>query len=159
MENSDLGGISQLLEKCWLERGDIRPTAADVTRIMQDMYIQQSFARSITTSPDDQRYKDKNLRDELMRNIQKARTLNPPGTRKPLEITPDLKIDNAEFSKFYLENDDWDSIKSYLVGATIFWGLADLSALGICPANEASSISDLETLKGKSLLRNELCIF
>jgi hypothetical protein len=126
---------------------------------MQDMYIQQSFARSIATSPDDQRYKDEDLRDELMRNIQKARTLNPPGTKKPLEITPDLKIDDAKFSKFYSEDDDWDSIKSYLVGAAIFWGLADLPALGICPANDASPTSDLKTLKGKSLLRNELCIF
>jgi hypothetical protein len=91
-----------------------------------------------------------------MRNIHKARKQNPPGTRKPLEITPDLKIDNAKFLKFYLEDDDWDSVKSHLVGATIFWGLADLPALGICPASDASPTSDLETFKGKSLLQNEL---
>jgi hypothetical protein len=126
---------------------------------MQEIYIHHSFAMSMTTSADDQRHKDENLRDKLMRNIQKARTLNPPGTRKPLEITPDLKIDNAEFSRFYLQDENWDSIKSYLVGAAIFWGLADFPALETNSANDVSSTFDLKTLKGKLHWRNEVCIF
>jgi hypothetical protein len=118
---------------------------------MQDMYIQQSLATSITTAPDDQTKEDRYLRDDLMWKIKEARALNPPGIRKSLEITPDLRSDNAKFSNFYLEDDDWDSVKSYLVGAAIFWGLADLPALGIYPASDASTTSDLETLKGKIL--------
>jgi hypothetical protein len=151
-EGNDFKGLSQLLERCWF-RGDMRPTATDVTRIMQAMYIQQSLANSIAAAPDHQLYKDKHLRDDLMRNIQKARALNPPGTRKSLEITSDLRISSADFTIFYQEDDDWDSIKSYLVGAAIFWGLADLPILGIYSATEASTITDLEMLKGKSLCR------
>jgi hypothetical protein len=128
----------------------MRPTATDVTRIMQDMYLQQSLATSIAIAPDGQTKTGRHLRDGLMSKIQRARGLNPAGTRKPLEITPDLKSDNAEFCNFYLEDDDWDSVKSYLVGAAIFWGVADLPALGICPASGASSASDLETLKGRT---------
>jgi hypothetical protein len=151
-EGNDFKGLSRLLERCWL-RGDMRPTAADVTRVMQAMYIQQSLANTTAAAPDDQLYKDQHLRDDLMRNIQKARALNPPGTRKPLEIAPDLRTSCADFARFYLEDDDWDSIKSYLVGATIFWGLADLPILGICSATEAPTTTDLEMLKGKSLCR------
>jgi hypothetical protein len=128
----------------------MRPTATDVARIMQDMYLQQSLATSITMAPDSQTKTGHHLRDDLMSKIQRARELNPAGTRKPLEIAPDLKSDNADFCNFYLEDDDWDSVKSYLVGAAIFWGLADLPALGICPTVDASSASDLETLKGKT---------
>ena len=151
-EGDDFNGLSQLLERCWL-RGDMRPTATDVTRIMQVMYIQQSFANSIAAAPDNQLYKDQHLRDYLIQNIQKARALNPPGTRKSLEITPDLRISIADFTRFYQEDDDWDSIKSYLVGAAIFWGLVDLPILGICSVTEASTITDLEMLKGKLLCR------
>lgn len=96
-------------------------------------------------------HKDQHLRDDLMRNIQKARALNPSGTGKPLEITPNLRIGSEDFTRFYLEDDDWDSIKSYLVGAALFWGLADLPTLGICPASEAPITTDLGILKGKLL--------
>lgn len=119
----DIPGISELVQRCWKRRGDLRPTGADVARILEEVYTRMSCAMTASHVQNDNSAALDAIQSRLMERIKLAREKNPPGT-KDLVIGKELRVSEDEFEQYY-SGFQWDAVKSFVIGAALFWGLAE----------------------------------
>ena len=80
-----------------------------------------------------------------MEDIKRARDLNPPRELRELVVPSNLQVPSREFEAFYGDDDQWNSVKSYVVGAALFWKLVKLPINDVSPIDDGSrqqSLSD-----------------
>jgi serine/threonine protein kinase len=119
---SGTGGIGVIVQQCWDSRADLRPPAAELVRMLQQLYVQvpENTPDEDVEQPD---LKAADIQKRLAEDIERVRALNPPGKATELILPLDLKVSQREFEVLFME-DSWDSVKSYMVGAALFWKIA-----------------------------------
>lgn len=115
-------GIAELIRQCWRRHGHLRPTGADVARILEQIYTRMSCEMTGSHVQVDNAAALDAVQSKLMERIKLARAKNPPGT-KDLVVPKDLKVSQLEFETYY-SGFQWDAVKSFVVGAALFWELA-----------------------------------
>jgi hypothetical protein len=120
---SETGGVGVIIQQCWNSRADLRPPAAELVRMLLQLYVQvpENTPTEEVEQPD---LEVANIQRRLAEDIKRARALNPPGKATELILPPDLKVSHREFEELFAE-DSWDSVKSYVVGAALFWKIVD----------------------------------
>jgi len=116
------GGVGVIVRQCWNSRADLRPPAAELVRMLQQFYIQVSEITPNEVEQPDLKVAD--IQRRLADDIERVRALNPLGKVTELIMPPDLKVSQREFEVLFAE-DSWDSVKSYIVGAALFWKIVD----------------------------------
>jgi hypothetical protein len=98
--------------------------------MMQKLYTGAAISALTPLIATDAQTKAEIVQQRLMEDIRRARQLNPPGVKKELTVPSDLLVSDQDFEEFYLEDNEWDSVKSYVVGAALFWKLVHVPVDG-----------------------------
>ena len=80
----------------------------------------------------------------MLENIRKSRQFNEKKT-KVSEPEADLKLNNDDFRFLLLEQTDWSPVKFFVIGAAIWWKLAEYEISRILTTG-------LEELKNKAMV-------
>jgi serine/threonine protein kinase len=120
---SETGGVGMIVQLCWNSRANLRPPAAGLVVMLQQLYVQvpENTPSEEIEQPD---LEVADIQRRLVEDIERARALNPPGKATELILPHGLKVSQREFEVLFAE-DSWDSVKSYVVGAALFWKIVN----------------------------------
>lgn len=120
-DSNGLGAMDLIIQQCWNPRADQRPPAAGLVRMLQQIHVQlpEESPGGEVEQPDQ---KAADIQSRLAEDIVRVRALNPPGKATKFDLPPNPRASQKEFEILFADG-SWDSVKSYVVGAALFWEL------------------------------------
>lgn len=126
MSGTDWGEVASIIQECWNPIPTLRPPAIFIAQRLLDVYTQHCASPDIplansSPSQDHEKLRDAKTRCQtLVQHIRSSKTKN----------TSLDKLTVVDFQILLESNQEiFDPITSYLIGAAIWWNICDLSDL------------------------------
>lgn len=148
--------IERLIDACWKQLPQLRPTAAEVAESLQDYIISSSWEEAAAADVDDPLREGENMAmtgiddDTIipaMKLIWQARQLN----HKSVILLPVSSRLSRDKYQQIISGDEWEAVKYFIVGALIFWDLTEIPIRehAVLRADEVSALHSTFDAEGK----------